>query len=229
MRIAIHTGARRRIIETTLIGIDKGALLTDDYLDMTALDTDGLLLERDVFTTTDDDAMAVKPEPIVILEPDELTDVDLVEVDGMPLLAREGDDLAPALLDSLVDENGLFLGDAGRGLRIYYRSGSIEMIDPVPLSYADGHIARDDQIDCGDLTQGVVWDCGVWTVDESGLMALKPEAIVVANPDLLKSAVYVTFSGELICMQDADGIKSTIGVNEKTPVEGDRYTQDSDE
>lgn len=228
MRITIHSGTKRRVVETTLIGLDRGALLIDDYLDITSLSTDGLMLERDVFTTTDEEAMGVKPEPVVLLTPEELVGVNLVEVDGMPLLERAGKELVPALYSSLFNEEGDFLGDSGRGLRIYYRSGSYEAIDAVPLNYADGHIARDDQIDFGDLERGISWDCGVWTVEDDGLMALKPEALVVATPQLLENAMAVTFSGELTCVRDADGLTCLIGENPPDGQDGGTAEESND-
>lgn len=227
MRITIHSGEKRRVVETTLIGLDRGALLIDDYLDITSLSTDGLMLERDVFTTIDDGAMGVKPEPVVLLTPEELAGIDLIEADGMPLLERAGEDLVPALYDSLFSEEGDFLGDSGRGLRIYYRSGSYESIEAAPLSYADGHIARDDQIDFGNLERGISWDCGVWTVEDDGLMALKPEVFVVATPQLLENAMAVTFSGELACVRDADGLTCLMGAD-RTDDRGANAADESD-
>ena len=220
MRITIAEGSRIRMVDTTMISLGVGAVLEDNFIDISSIDSDGVLLERDVFTTTDDGAMCLRQEPITLVGPEELKEVDLIEVDGMPFLERADGSLRPAMIGSLFDEDGNYVGDTSRGLRVYYGSGSVETIDPVPLNFADGHMARDDMVDFSDIGKGITWDCGVWVLEKDGLMSLRESALTVMAPEMLESVEVVTLSGRLACVK-RDGALICMAGGDANRKEGD--------
>lgn len=220
MRITITEGSRMRMVDTTMMSLSVGAVLEDNFIDISSIDSDGVLLERDVFTTTDDGAMCLRQEPIALVRPEQLKEVDLIEVDGLPLLERAEGSLRPAMIRSLFDEDGNYVRDTSRGLRVYYGSGSVEEIDPVPLNFADGHIARDDMVDFSDIDRGITWDCGVWVLENDGLMSLRESSLTVMAPEMLENVEAVTLSGRLVCVK-RDGALICMAGSETTTRDAD--------
>ena len=202
---------RVRTLETTRLDVRTGIILEDCYLDVSSLDKEGVLLERNVFTTTSDEMQSLKM-PLRIVEPDELARVVMLEADGKPILSRaEGTGkLVSSVFDALYDEDGNFMGDAGEGLCLYYASGSYETIVPTVLSYGDGMLVSDDVVDWSDTTIGVTWQRGAWTKSDKGLMELRPEATVVVVPEQFENMKLATFQGDLCLTRTADGMRPPV-------------------
>lgn len=208
MRIRVlMEGDRVRVLDTTRLDVRTGVVLEDCFLDVSSLDKEGVLLERNVFTTTNDEMQSLKV-PLRIVEPDELGQVVALEADGKPILSRaEGTGrLVPSVYDVLYDEDGNFVGDAGEGLCLYYASGSYETVVPTVLSYGDGMLVSDDLIDWSDPATGITWQRGAWTKSDKGLMELRPEATVVVVPEQFENMELATFQGELCLRRGPDGM-----------------------
>mgnify|MGYP007085929296 CR=1 FL=1 len=198
MRIVIRMDGRLRVVDTTTLDYKSNIVLASDYLSAIEPDKNGILLERCAYTSLDEGRMAVKPEPLCLIAPDELAAIESVEVDGITFAARFDGVLRCVMLDSLYDEDGNLDPPPVSGMRIYYRSGSYEAITPTPLLYHDGHLAQDDMLDYADPSRGISWDRGVWTTDDAGLMSLRPEASVVIGGDELDSIAVATFEGDVV-------------------------------
>lgn len=207
MRIKVVMRDGARAMETTRLDVRDGCLLADDYLDVSSLAKDGVLLERSVFTTTSDEMQMLKP-PMTLIAPDELDDMVELLADGKPILARtEAGELAPAALSSMLDEEGNFMGDVGEGLCLYYSSGSYETVVPTALAFGDGMLVQDDLVDWSSPEDGVTWARGAWTKGDKGLMELRPEPAVVVVPEQFEHMELVTFQGELALRKTADGMR----------------------
>lgn len=213
MRITITAGRTIRTIDTTVMDYGSGIVLADDYLDVTAVEKSGLVLERCMHTATEDGLLTVTPEAIELVAPDELASTDAVEADGRPLLERRGGTMAPVLADSLYDEDGGIVDACGSGMRIYYTSGSYEVISPTMLLYSDGHLAQDDLVDFERFdTEGISWERGTWTRDDDGLMSLKPDASVVILPEQMDRIEAVSYEGRWALVRTAEGLECVLGL-----------------
>lgn len=204
MRIIVKKADKRRMIETTSLDSRTGILLMADFVSAVAPEKNGLLLERCAYTSSDDGRMSVKPEPIELLSPGELEQVDAVEVDGQPFLARIGGNLTSVLLDQIYTDEGEFDPPAGHGMRIYYKSGSYESIEATTLFYADGYVAHDDVISAANLDVGITWERGAWTSSDGDLMSLKEEACLVVDAGMLEDVEAVCFGPDVIYPSASD-------------------------
>lgn len=216
MRITITAGRAVRTIDTTVMDYGSGIVLADDYLDVTGVEKSGLVLERCMHTATDEGLLTVTPEAIELVTPGELASADTVEADGLPLLERRGGAMVPALADSLYDEDGGIIDACGSGMRIYYTSGSYEVISPTMLLYSDGHLAQDDLVDFERFdTEGISWERGTWTKDDDGLMSLKPDASVVVLPEQMDRIEAVSYEGRWALVRTAEGLECVLGLPEE--------------
>lgn len=198
MRIVIRRNGSTRVVETTQLDYGSSIIIQADYLSAVDVEKNGLLLDRCAYTSYEDGRMSVKPEPIEILSPDELAEVEQIEVDGMVFMERAAGALRAVLVDQIYDEDGNLDPPPSRGVRVYYRSGSYEAIDATPLSYPDGYIAVDDVIDHADVANGLSWDRGVWTSSDPELMSLKPEAVQVIDPESVAGIEAVCVEGAVV-------------------------------
>lgn len=124
--------------------------------------------------------------------------------------------MVPALADSLYDENGGIIDACGSGMRIYYKSGSYEVISPTMLLYSDGHLAQDDLVDFERFdTEGISWERGTWTKDDDGLMSLKPDASVVVLPEQMDRIEAVSYEGRWVLVRTAEGLECVLGLPEE--------------
>lgn len=198
MRIIIKKPDKQRVIETTSLDSRTGVLLTADFVSAVEIEKNGLLLERCAYTSSDEGRMSVKPEPIELLSPDELKQVDAVEIDGQPFLARIDGDLTSVMIDQIYTDEGELDPPVGHGMRIYYKSGSYESIEATTLFYADGYVAHDDVISAANLDIGITWERGAWTSSDAHLMSLKQEACLVVDAEMLGNVEAVCFGSDLI-------------------------------
>lgn len=203
MRIAIGMSSRTRVIETTSLDYHSSILLADDYMPVVDMEKNGILLERCAYTTAEESGrMSLKAEPLEIVPPENLGEVEYVDVNGMPFLVREGDRLVACSVDQLYDEEGNVVAPPmASAVLIVYKSGSVETIDPTMMLYPDGFLAQDELIDCSDIRgKGVLWERGAWTVSDPMLMSLTDggEAIQVVAPEDLPAIEAVVVNGEVV-------------------------------
>lgn len=213
---------RLRIVDTTPLDSSAGELLSADFLSAADMAQDGILLYRDLYMAGSDERLAVRQDPIALVEPDEMADVVSVEVDGMEFAAWDGDVFQPTLLASLFDEDGEFCPPETEGVSVFYESGSYESITATRLLYGEGHLAQDDIIDWSALAEGgsLTWDRGTWARGEPGLLDLRPEPFAVLEYDEAQRAVAVTVDGAAVWPPEADGEEEEDGEEDAEEREG---------
>ena len=93
MRISIYymTG-NYASIDTTPQSIREGVLLDDAYIQADDLEGEGVVVQRSVFTSVTEGRNQLAGGKVVIASPEELANISLIEVDGMPFLRRIGQD-----------------------------------------------------------------------------------------------------------------------------------------
>lgn len=203
MRIVIGMSNRTRVVETTSLDYHSSILLADDYMPVVDMEKNGILLERCAYTTAEESGrMSLKAEPLEIVPPENLDEVDYVDVNGMPFLVREGDRLIACSVDQLYDEEGdVVAPPMASAVLVVYKSGSVETIDPTMMLYPDGFLAQDDLMDCSDIRgKGVLWERAAWTVADPDLMSLTDggEAIRVIAPEDLPAIEAIVVNGEVV-------------------------------
>lgn len=75
-------------IDTTVLTVQDGVLLDDAYIDVSDLETAGVVLTRASYNVETAGRQMLPQSPITIVRPEELEHIGYVTVDGQPLLKR---------------------------------------------------------------------------------------------------------------------------------------------
>lgn len=90
-------------IDTTMLTVQDGVLLDDAYIDVSDLETAGVVLTRASYNVETAGRQMLPQSPITIIRPEELENIGYVAVDGQALLRRTDSGFERCIVSALED------------------------------------------------------------------------------------------------------------------------------